>query len=98
MAGLRKGTRNLALPVTLFLRHLLQVSTKPTRVLLVSDPQVQLPSILRQETVWLSTLRQFIFELNLKKSWHVTKRLRPHVVIFLGDMLASGKSVNDETE
>lgn len=97
MAGLRNGAHNLALSVNFVSEALLQVSTKPTRVLLVSDPQVH-PSILRQEIVWLSSLRQFIFELNLKKSWRVTKRLRPHVVIFLGDMLASGKSLDDEAE
>ncbi|KAG6880194.1 hypothetical protein C0992_003858 [Termitomyces sp. T32_za158] len=39
-----------------------------------------------------------MFDLNLKKNWHVTTRMRPQVVIFLGDMLASGKNVQDEIE
>ncbi|KAG5652395.1 hypothetical protein H0H81_005152 [Sphagnurus paluster] len=70
-------------------------SDKPTRVLLVSDPQVQ-------QTMELTTifglLRRFIFDLNLKKSWHVTIRLRPHIVIFLGDMLSGGTFVDNELE
>ncbi|RDB25239.1 hypothetical protein Hypma_007764 [Hypsizygus marmoreus] len=70
---------------------------KPTRILLISDPQVRHPAAAGSQSL-LGHLRHFIFELNLKKSWHVTTRLRPHVVVFLGDMLASGKSVQDETE
>lgn len=71
---------------------------KPTRVLLISDPQVRPPSDAQKDTLWSSRIRQFIFDLNMKKSWHVTTRLQPHAVIFLGDMLASGKSIKNETE
>ncbi|KAG6918547.1 hypothetical protein DXG01_013637 [Tephrocybe rancida] len=73
-------------------------SEKPTRVLLVSDPQVQHPLEKDAQTSFTSRLRRFIFDLNLKKSWDVTTRMRPHVVIFLGDMLASGRDVKDEIE
>lgn len=76
----------------------IQSTEKPTRVLLISDPQVRPPSDAQKDTLWSSRIRQFIFDLNMKKSWHVTTRLQPHAVIFLGDMLASGKSIKNETE
>ncbi|GLB37557.1 putative calcineurin-like phosphoesterase [Lyophyllum shimeji] len=71
---------------------------KPTRVLLVADPQVQVTLEIGERPTTFSPLRRFIFDLNLKKSWHVTTRLRPNVVIFLGDMLAGGRFVDDEIE
>ncbi|KAF8070585.1 hypothetical protein FPV67DRAFT_1487920 [Lyophyllum atratum] len=71
---------------------------KPTRVLLVADPQVQHPLDDGERTTVFGHLRRFVFDLNLKKSWHVTIRLRPHVVVFLGDMLAGGRFVKDEIE
>ena len=37
-------------------------------------------------------MRRVLFELNLRKSWHVTSRLEPDVVIFMGDMLANAKA------
>ncbi|KAJ7268838.1 hypothetical protein B0H12DRAFT_1096918 [Mycena haematopus] len=70
---------------------------KPTHVLLLSDPQVRHPSVMRGEG-WIKTLGQFLYEANLKRSWHVTRRLNPHAVFFLGDMLSSGKYVRSEAE
>ena len=72
-----------------------QSTEKPSRVLLISDPQVRFAGG-QEETSWLGSMRQFIYDLNLKKSWHVTTRLQPQVVLFLGDMLARGKSIKDE--
>ncbi|KAJ6594046.1 hypothetical protein B0H19DRAFT_921540 [Mycena capillaripes] len=72
--------------------------SKPTHVLLISDPQVRHPSVLWSESSWLKSLGQFQFEANLKRSWHVTRRLNPHAVFFLGDMLSSGKYVRSEAE
>ncbi|KAG6833563.1 hypothetical protein H0H87_005214 [Tephrocybe sp. NHM501043] len=71
---------------------------KPTRVLLVSDSQVQHPLENDARTSFASRLRRLIFDVNLRKSWDVTTRLQPHVVIFLGDMLANGRDVKDEVE
>lgn len=76
----------------------IQSTEKPTHVLLVSDPQVRLPSDPQRDAVWLGRIRQFVVDLNLKKSWHVATRLQPHVVVFLGDMLANGKSIKNEAE
>ncbi|KAJ7703050.1 hypothetical protein B0H17DRAFT_922428 [Mycena rosella] len=68
---------------------------KPTHVLLISDPQVRHPGAI--ETSW-ANLGQFLYESNLKRSWHVTRRLNPHAVFFLGDMLSGGKYVRSEAE
>ncbi|KAJ3498475.1 hypothetical protein NLJ89_g10214 [Agrocybe chaxingu] len=61
-------------------------------VLLIGDPQVQHPALTPKGSWWANPVRRILFELNLRKSWHVTARLRPDAVIFLGDMLANGKS------
>ncbi|PPQ93724.1 hypothetical protein CVT25_013063 [Psilocybe cyanescens] len=67
-------------------------SPRTTHVLLVADPQVQHTLLLSPRSWWANPLRRAVFELNMQKSWHVTMRLKPHVVIFLGDMLANGKA------
>ncbi|KAJ7680471.1 hypothetical protein DFH06DRAFT_418962 [Mycena polygramma] len=71
---------------------------KPTHILLLSDPQVRHPSVLWSESSWARSLGQFLYEANLKRSWHVTQRLKPHAVFFLGDMLSSGKYVRSDAE
>ncbi|KAF5370828.1 hypothetical protein D9758_001955 [Tetrapyrgos nigripes] len=76
----------------------LSSSSHITHVLLVSDTQVQRPSIFRDEHSWSGILKQLIYDVNLKKSWHATKRLQPKVVFFLGDLLASGRTATSETE
>ncbi|KAK7005639.1 Metallophos domain-containing protein [Favolaschia claudopus] len=72
-------------------------SEKPTHVLLLSDPQVRHPSVM-----WggggAKAFGQFLYEANLRRSWHVTRRLNPHAVFFLGDMLSTGKYVRTERE
>ncbi|KNZ72877.1 hypothetical protein J132_01869 [Termitomyces sp. J132] len=77
----------------------LSSTEKPTRVLLVSDTQVQHPLEKDNRRMsFIGQLRRFMFDMNLRRSWHVTTRMRPQVVIFLGDMLASGRNVKDEIE
>lgn len=71
---------------------------KPTRVLLLSDTQVDYPSLHGHGNTWVGPSRRFLFHLNLKKSWFVTSRLKPHAIIFLGDMLANGKIARNEAE
>ncbi|KAJ7287804.1 hypothetical protein C8J57DRAFT_1496224 [Mycena rebaudengoi] len=71
---------------------------KPTHVLLASDPQVRHPSVLWGERSWLKSFEQYLYDSNLKRSWHVTRRLSPHAAFFLGDMLSSGKYVRSEAE
>ena len=86
----------LSLPLTL--SGIPQTPQKPTRVLLLSDTQVDYPSLHGHGNIWLGPSRRFLFHLNLKKSWFVTSRLKPHAIIFLGDMLANGKSARTEAE
>ncbi|KDR75748.1 hypothetical protein GALMADRAFT_248420 [Galerina marginata CBS 339.88] len=71
---------------------------KTTHVLLIADPQVHHPVILAPGSWWANPIRRVMFELNLRKSWHVTSRLRPHTVIFLGDVLANGKAAQNIEE
>ena len=64
---------------------------KPTHVLLVADPQVL-------DDKAHGVFKKFIIESNLRKSWDVAKRLKPHAVVFLGDMMSGGRhaSISDE--
>ena len=42
-------------------------------------------------------LTQYIVDLNLRKSWNaVIARVNPHMVVFLGDMMDNGRSINAE--
>ncbi|CAK5281594.1 unnamed protein product [Mycena citricolor] len=70
---------------------------KPTHVLLLSDPQVRHPSAW-DDRPWTGFLEHLLYESNLKRSWHVTRRLNPHAVFFLGDMLSNGKYARSEAE
>ena len=67
-------------------------------MLLVADPQVQHSALLSPKSAWANSIRRVLFDLNLRKSWHVASRLKPQVVIFLGDMLANGKSAQNREE
>ncbi|KAI6121423.1 Metallo-dependent phosphatase [Pisolithus sp. B1] len=75
----------------------LQVSltstTKPTRVLLVADAQVPNPA-----AVGSPWFREDAVTSYLRKSWSVTYRLHPDVVIFLGDTLSSGRYIRSKEE
>ncbi|KAK7472737.1 hypothetical protein VKT23_000847 [Stygiomarasmius scandens] len=73
-------------------------SQHTTHVLLISDPQVQRPSIFREQSSWSGVIKQLIYDVNLKKSWRIVKGLQPDVIFFLGDLLASGRMVNSEIE
>lgn len=75
----------------------LRQKVKPTHVLLLADTQVQ-HSALGGKSWWENPIRRVLFELNMRKSWHVTSRLKPHAVIFLGDMLANGKAARSSEE
>lgn len=38
------------------------------------------------------TVSRIFVDMNLRKAWRVAKSMRPHAVIFLGDMLDDGFS------
>ncbi|KAF9565550.1 hypothetical protein CPC08DRAFT_683670 [Agrocybe pediades] len=78
--------------------HKLKNEPATSHVLLVADPQVQHSALLAPGSWWANPIRRIIFELNLRKSWHVTSRLKPRAIIFLGDMLANGKAARNLKE
>ena len=67
-------------------------------VLLISDTQVSISSLPSRSTMSFSNLRTFFIDKFLKKSWHVTRHLNPHVVFFLGNMLNTGRFVKNEAQ
>ncbi|KAJ3772913.1 hypothetical protein FB446DRAFT_734866 [Lentinula raphanica] len=71
---------------------------KPTHVLLVADTQLEHPIAYRGEVSWSDFFHRLTYELYLRRSWHVTMRLKPNTVFFLGDMLLSGKDMRSEHE
>ncbi|KXN85336.1 hypothetical protein AN958_11436 [Leucoagaricus sp. SymC.cos] len=66
--------------------------------LLISDTQISTPSLSRESASLFPHPRKLLSEKFLKKSWSVTRRLNPHVVFFLGDMLAHGKYAQNEAQ
>jgi len=69
-----------------------------SHILVVSDTQIKNPAIAPSWTSsFLTALDHLLFDLHLKKSWHFAMHFKPHHVIFLGDMTASGRrAVSDE--
>ncbi len=70
----------------------------PTRVLLVSDPQVLDHRSYPDRAAWLTSLSQYMVDLNMRKSWWATKKLNPDVLIFLGDMMDGGRFAMPDAE
>ncbi|KAA1474292.1 Metallo-dependent phosphatase [Dentipellis sp. KUC8613] len=66
----------------------------PTRLLLVSDPQILNEDSYPGRNVLLMALSLFKVDYNMRKSWRVAKTLKPDVVIFLGDMMDNGRAVS----
>ncbi|KAH8990472.1 Metallo-dependent phosphatase-like protein [Lactarius akahatsu] len=61
-----------------------------TRVLLVADPQILNEVSYPDRSPFLGTLSRIFVDMNLRKAWRVAKSMRPHAVIFLGDMMDNG--------
>lgn len=68
-------------------------SPRASRILLVADPHVIPDTHPRAHT-----LVQRFRDIHLRKSWAAIRRLRPHTILFLGDMLASGGAIKDDDE
>ena len=75
--------------------------TDPTHVLLVADAQVPDPRTLAHHTEPRLRMDSFV-ELSrkvyLRRAWRAARFLRPHIVLFLGDMLKTGRSVRSDDE
>jgi ethanolamine phosphate phosphodiesterase len=65
--------------------------------MLVADPQV-LDMQAYPDRPWaLRLISQVMVDLNLRRSWRATRSLRPHTVVFLGDMMDRGRAdISDE--
>ncbi len=44
------------------------------------------------------TLTGLFYDVYMRRAWKVTRRLHPHLVFFLGDMLKSGTAVESDDE
>lgn len=73
-------------------------AAKPTHVLLVADPQVLDHRSYPGRAPWLMALSQRMVDLYLRKSWRAALRLRPDVVVFLGDMMDGGRHDMSDAE
>ncbi|EKM54583.1 uncharacterized protein PHACADRAFT_185493 [Phanerochaete carnosa HHB-10118-sp] len=80
------------------LQHILQPEVLPTRILLIADPQVLDHRSYPGRSPWLMSLSQRMVDLNLRKSWWATLRMRPDLVVFLGDMMDGGRFDMDDAE
>ena len=70
-----------------------------SHVLVVSDTQIKNPAIAPSWTSSLLTaFDNLLFNLHLKKSWHFAMHFKPHHIIFLGDMTASGRRADSDEE
>lgn len=88
--------------ILLYVQASSRVEPAAKHILLIADPYVLPPSTkpLAKITSWLSpsawpSLRR---EAHLHKSWSVTRRLHPDLIVFLGDMLGTGRSMQDDIE
>ena len=68
----------------------------PTHVLLVSDTRVRYGPMYKPG-LW-SSIYNWFYELSLRKTWHAALSYKPHAVVFLGDMLASGRKIKRTEE
>ncbi|KAJ3520377.1 hypothetical protein NM688_g9171 [Phlebia brevispora] len=69
----------------------LPAHANPTHVLLVSDPRVRYAPLYRSSI--FGNLHHWLYELSLRRTWQAALSFKPHTVVFLGDMLASGRKV-----
>ena len=74
--------------------HLTQAEsrTRPTRILLVADAQVPMPLAHSQTSTGLFN------DIYTHRAWKVTRHMHPDLVIFLGDMLRTGRFVESDDE
>ncbi|KIM92101.1 hypothetical protein PILCRDRAFT_810120 [Piloderma croceum F 1598] len=62
-----------------------------SNILIIADPQILSSRSYPNRNFLLSRLTQLVVDLNLRKSWRLAMKMRPHVVVFLGDMMDNGR-------
>lgn len=68
-----------------------------THVLLVSDPQVRYPSSHKHGCLF-PKVHDWFYHAGLTRNWRYVRGLAPDTVVFLGDMLDAGSTVQDNDE
>lgn len=66
-------------------------TAKPTHVLVIGDPQILDRHSYPGRLPILKYITQVLVDINMRKSWREATRLRPDAVIFVGDMMDSGR-------
>jgi ethanolamine phosphate phosphodiesterase len=74
-----------------------QSSATPTHLLVIADPQVRHAGA-QKYTRFFPQLHDWFYHAGLRKSWRYASHLRPDIVVFLGDMMASGRKIRDDDE
>ncbi|KAH9942324.1 uncharacterized protein BXZ73DRAFT_97737 [Epithele typhae] len=67
---------------------------RPAHVLLVADPQVKVPL----PSNFVGSLSRWISDLTLRRHWFFASGKNPDVVVFLGDILASWRTIRTDEE
>ena len=67
-------------------------------MLLVADAQLPDPQARDDSPLGLDYAVELARSVYVRRAWRATRQLRPHVVLFLGDMLKSGRSVRSDDE
>ncbi|CAL1707749.1 unnamed protein product [Somion occarium] len=68
-------------------------AARPTHVLIIDDAQVRLRPTTHR---FLDSVRYRLYDLTLRRNWSFASSMRPNVIVFLGDMLASGYRVHED--
>ncbi|KAF8633445.1 hypothetical protein AX17_004614 [Amanita inopinata Kibby_2008] len=63
---------------------------QPAHVLLLSDTQI--PHTPYSKMAISQAWRRFLVDMNIGKNWRIASHLKPHITVFLGDMLGSGRT------
>lgn len=72
-------------------------NSRPHHVLLVADPQIVDRHSYPNRFAPIYYLTKFIVDLNMRKNWQVALRKQPDTIVFLGDVMDSGRlDVSDE--
>ncbi|RPD78258.1 hypothetical protein L226DRAFT_457028 [Lentinus tigrinus ALCF2SS1-7] len=69
---------------------------RPAHLLLVADPQVR--DLSTSRTTAFAAIHQYLVDLTLRRNWYFASRRSPDVVVFLGDILASWRSIKSDEE
>lgn len=76
--------------------QLSQSSARPSHVLLVTDPQVR--SVSHNKPGIASRFQYWLYHESLRKNWRYARQMKPDTIVFLGDILCSGRKIKRDKE